>query len=420
MPRRRRSSSSRQSSAPRRSRRGWLGRLALALGALTLGVLSVGGSLGQTLESADPLRALVLAPDNGLIIAAAAQQQFAMQPTADDDSKAARLARLALRKDPTAVEALTVLGLQAQLRNETERARELFQYSLLLSRRELRPQVWAIEEAVNRGDIAAALRSYDIALRTSREASDLLMPNLVAALSEPKVRAGLLEIMTSDPVWSEPFLYQVAASGIDPAGGVAFFREGRAVDMAVTDDLRAALTNALMAEGEIDEAWKYYSEFRRGAVRNRSRDPEFALNPDIRAVFDWMPSLEPGISSAILQEGEGGILDFSLPPGSGGRLVQQTQLLPPGSYRLIGRSRAVDQPDRSRPYWTLVCQDGRELGRVEVPNSAASNGVFEGRLTVPGDCPVQTLALIARASDDITGVSGQIERALLAPAGAGP
>jgi hypothetical protein len=181
--------------------------------------------------------------------------------------------------------------------------------------------------------------------------------------------------------------------------------------------LRAALVNALLTQGETQQAWSYYSEFRSGAVRSRSRDPDFALNTNIRAVFDWMPSAQSGISAAILQEGEGGILDFWVPPGTGGTLVQQTQLLTPGTYRISGRSRGVAQSGRSRPYWALLCQDGHELGRVEVPNSNIANGAFEGKVNVPGDCALQTLSLIARASDDIAGVSGQIERASLVPSG---
>lgn len=416
MPKRRRPSSSRPS-LPKRSRRDWLGRLALVFGALTLGGLSLGDSFARVVESADPLQASALAPHNGVILAAAAQQEFSRAPSADENSQAIRLANLALRRDPTAVEALTVLGLQAQLRNDTQRTRALFQYSLILSRRELRPQIWAIEEAVNRGDIAGALRSYDIALRTSREAPGLLLPNLVAALAEPKVRSSLLKIMASEPVWTDSFLHRVATSGIDPVAGMAFFREGASIDLPVTDDLRAALVNGLMAEGETQQAWAYYGEFRRGSLRNRSRDPQFALNPDIRAVFDWMPATQSGMSVAILQEGEGGVLDFSLPPGTGGVLVQQTQLLPTGTYRLSGRSRRIDLPARSRPYWALVCQDGRELGRVEVPNSEITDGAFEGLLSVPAGCAVQTLTLNARTSDAITGVSGQIERASLVPAG---
>jgi hypothetical protein len=288
-----------------------------------------------------------------------------------------------------------------------------------LSRRELRAQIWAIEEAVNRGDIAGALRSYDIALRTSKKAPGLLLPNLVAALAEPKVRAALLPILSTGPVWSDSVLQQVATSGIDPKSGVIFFREASAAGIAVTDDLRAGLVNGLIAQGAFEQAWQYYAQFRSGAVRNRSRDPDFGLNPDVRSMFDWTPSTQPGVSVAILQDGEGGLLDFSLPPGTGGALVQQTQMLPAGAYKLQGRSRTIEVPDRSRPYWVLLCRDGRELGRVEVANSNRANGRFEGRLSVPSDCAVQTLSLIARTSDAITGVSGQIDQASLTPIGTG-
>lgn len=388
------------------------------MGALTLGILSVGGSFARVIETVDPSRAVVIAPNDAGILAAHAQQAFMLEPSKAEDSYSARLARMALRDDPTVVDALNVLGLQAQLRGETEKAREIFQYSLRLTRRELRPQIWAIEEAVNRGDIQAALRSYDIALRASAEASGLLLPNLVAALIEPKVRAALLPIIASEPAWTNNFLHMIATSGIAPAAGMTFFREGKAVNLPVNDNYRAALVNGLLAEGEAEQAWEYYAEFRRGAVRNRSRDPAFALNAEIRAAFDWQPTTQSGISTVILQQGQGGILDFSMPPGTGGMLVQQTQLLPQGAYRISGRSQAIDLPERSRPYWALLCQDGRELGRVEVPNSAVSNGVFEGLVSVPGDCRVQTLLLAARASDYINGVSGRIERASLVPVGA--
>ena len=418
MASRRRSTRSRKA-APGRSVRNWAGRLGLASLALVLGTMSVAGSFAQVLKSADPVRAAALAPDDGQILAARALQEFTMAPSDDDKGPVAGLARHALLADPTAVDALTVLGMQAQLRNETDHARNVFEYSLALSRRELRAQIWAIEEAVNRGDIAGALRSYDIALRTSKKAPGLLLPNLVAALAEPKVRAALLPILSTGPVWSDSVLQQVATSGIDPKSGVIFFREASAAGIAVTDDLRAGLVNGLIAQGAFEQAWQYYAQFRSGAVRNRSRDPDFGLNPDVRSMFDWTPSTQPGVSVAILQDGEGGLLDFSLPPGTGGALVQQTQMLPAGAYKLQGRSRTIEVPDRSRPYWVLLCRDGRELGRVEVANSNRANGRFEGRLTVPSDCAVQTLSLIARTSDAITGVSGQIDQASLTPIGTG-
>lgn len=400
---------------PRRSAREWARRGALALAVAILGYFSVTSSLARVIEGADPARAHLLAPRNGVITAALAEQQFAMTPETSADSDPARLARLALRQDATAVDALNVLGLQAQLRGETERARELFRYSRLLSRRELRSQVWAIEEAVSRGDITDALRGYDLALRTSTDAQALLFPVLASALAEPRVRAALLPIIETGPGWAGDFVEYVAASRVDPAAAVTFIREAQGLGLPVGDDQRAALVNALAVTEGYERAWDYYATFRPDADRSRSRDPEFALQTDARTLFDWRASEDPQLSAVILAAEQGGALDFAVPPTIGGTLVSQTQLLPPGTYRLEGQSSRIDQPDRAQPYWMLTCRDGRELGRVPVPDSDQNNGRFEGEFTVPDDCPEQTLVLVARASNAIAGVLGQIDRAALVP-----
>jgi hypothetical protein len=400
----------------RRSARDWAWRGVLALAAVLLGYLGVTGALARVSQGADPVRAHLLAPGNGAITAALAEQEFASTPEAGADSKPARIARLALRQDATAADALNVLGLQAQMRGETQNARRLFGYALLLSRRELRPQIWAIEEAVNRGDIVDALRGYDIALRTSSSASRLLFPVLASALAEPRVRAALLPIIKTRPVWAGRFVDYVVTSRVNPAAGVTFFREAKGAGLPVDDDQRAMLVNALWAAADSDQAWAYYATFRRDADRRRSRDPEFVLQADTRTLFDWRASDDARLSAVILGGKDGGMLDFAVPSTVGGTLVTQTQLLPPGTYRLEGLSSGIDQPDRSRPYWMLQCRDGRELGRVPLPNSEVENGRFAGEFTVPADCPEQTLRLVARSTDAIAGVSGQIDRAALVPA----
>jgi hypothetical protein len=400
----------------RRSARDWAWRGTLALAAAILGYLAVTGSLAQVIKGADPARAHILVPGDGIITAKLAEQEFTNAPEAGVDSAPARLARLALRQNATATNALNVLGLQAQMRDETENARRLFAYELLLSRRELRPQIWAIEEAVSRGDIADALRGYDIALRTSSNAPRLLFPVLASALAEPRVRAALLPIIRSRPVWVGQFVDYVVTSRVNPAAGVTFFREAKDAGLPIDDNQRAILVNALWAVEGYDQAWAYYTTFRRDADRRRSRDPEFALQADTRTLFDWRASEDTRLSAVILGGEGGGILDFAVPPTIGGTLVTQTQLLPPGTYRLEGQSSRVDQPDRSQPYWMLQCRGGRELGRVPLPNSEVNNGRFEGKFTVPADCPEQILLLIARPTDAIAGVLGQIDRAALTPA----
>lgn len=397
----------------RRSVRGWAGRIALALGLATFGVWATATSMAQVAAKADPARAHAMAPGDGKILGEYAQEAFARKPVAAPASLPARLAREALLADATAAEALTVLGFQAELRGDTAQAKQIFAYSQVLTRRELRPRMWAIEEAVSRGDIHGALRNYDIALRISDDAAAMLFPTLSAALVEPRVRAALLRVLDTDPVWTDAFVAYAANSGIEPEGAIAFFSESGEHGIEPSAPLRANLVNALMAQDKPREAWNYYRTFRADAHRDQSRDPTFSLDTDVRAAFDWQARNDARISAAILREGDGGLLDFTVPPSVGGELVRQVQLLPTGRYRLAGQSRGVDQREYSRPYWALSCQDGRLLGRVPLANSAENQGKFSGEFVVPPNCTVQILALFARSTDDIMGVSGQIVRAQL-------
>jgi len=399
----------------RRSSRDWAARITLALGAAVLGYFSVTSSLANVIVKADPSRAHVLSPHDATITAALAEHLFMLETQAEPTSRPARLAERALRQDPTAVEALSVLGFQARLRGDTERADQLFAYSGRLSRRELRSQIWAIEEAVARGDIEGALRHYDIALKTSANGQNILFPVLVSALREPRIRASVLRIMATRPSWGRPFVAFVAESGIDPDAAVHFFREGSDIPLPVGNDSRATLIRALLAQNKLEDAWNYYASFRSNTKRTHSRDPNFSLAADAATPFDWTIADESGISAVILKGPRGGFVDFAVSPSNSGPIVTQIQLLPPGSYRLRGHSNGLEQPEQSQPYWSLICQDGRELGRVPVPNSSKADGVFTGRFTVPQGCPIQTLSLVARPTDSIGGMSGQIDSAQLLP-----
>lgn len=416
MPRRRKGSErGSQARSIKRSGREKTVRAGLAVCALALGYAGITSALANVIVKVDPARAYALAPDNGQIVAAFADREFAMALDADADSRPTRLAREALLQDPTAVAALNVLGLQAQLRNDQAPTDRLFGYSVALSRRELRPQLWAIEEAVGRGDIRSALKNYDVALRTSPSARRTLFPVLASAISEPLIRGPLIDVLATEPVWSRAFIQFVAGNSPDPQAVVQLYRAGAPKGLPIEDAERVRVVTGLIARNLMDDAWAYYGTFRPGIARSHSRDPDFDTHIEARAPFDWTVGNAPGLSVAILQGQDGGFLDFAVPASTRATVVTQLQLLPSGDYRLQGRSRGIDQPARSRPYWSLACRGGAELDRVDVPNSTEANGAFSGRFTVPPGCPVQTLSLVVRASDAISGVFGQIDHIRLEP-----
>lgn len=399
----------------RRSRREWALRGVLAMAALAAGYASVARTQALTIRGTNIASAVALAPGDGRITALAAAGLAGPDATLQDRAKADRLARRALRQDPTAVIAASTLGLNAQVRGETVAARRLFAYAEALSRRDLPTQLWAIENAVGRGDIPDALHHYDTALRTSASAATLLFPVLGSAITEPPVRRALVATLTRRPRWSDLFIENVAANGTNPLATVELFRQLRGAGVPIAGVSQSLLINTLASRGAFDAAWSYYALIRPGANRRASRDPDFTADITVPAVFDWVPGNGDGLSATVQRVGNGGLVDFSAPATVGGILLSQTQVLPVGTYKLSGRSAGIEQAPDAQPYWALTCADGRELGRVIIGNSALAGGAFAGALNVPAGCPVQVLALVARPSDAVGGLSGQIERIELGP-----
>ncbi len=388
-------------------------RILTAVAAAVVGVVAITFSVAQVASRSNPAFALQLAPYDGSIRAA---QAIAFQTEGGvARSKAAeRLATRALQQDPTAIGAVTVLGLQAGLRQDLARSGHLLAYAQMLSRRDVRTQLWSIENAVAAGNIPAALRWYDIALRTKPAMADTLFAVLAGATAEPAVRTELVRTLAARPRWGDEFALYLAARASDPAVPAKLFAGLRMAHIPVPERARADTINRLLAQGRANFAWAFYSLGRPSLTRSQSRDPAFAAKLESPASLDWVPINDNGVTTSI----QDGAAEFSAPTMVGGALLQQTQLLAPGLYRLTGRSADIDQPEDARPYWTLNCLDGRELGRVALANSPEGNAPFAGTFQVPGrSCPIQILTLIGRPSERVEGFYGRIERADLQPAG---
>lgn len=396
----------------RRSPKEWAVRLMLAAVAVVLGYFSLAFTLAQVVVKQDPGLAYWLAPYDGRITAAYATSLAGHDASPQDRARADALAKRALQQDSTAVAAAATLGMNASVSNDETAARRYFGYAQRLSRRDVRTQLFMIEDAVQREDIPGALHQYDTTLRVFPTLSDMLYPVLASASADPQIRRVLVKTLAGKPAWSESFVNFVASSNVDPKSTAALFLDLRRAGVSVPEAARAGAVSSLIEGGQTDAAWSYYASIRPGADRRRSRDPRFATTQETPSPLDWTPINEGGLTTNI----QGGIFDFAAPASFGGPMLQQVQFLPPGTYRLSGHSIGIEQAEDALPYWTLRCQNGREFGRVEVPNSSVAKGHFTGTFSVPADCPVQTLVLTARPSDAVSGLSGQFDRVELVPA----
>ena len=400
----------------RRTPADWTVRITVAVIVVALGVIAVSASMAAAVRGRDPAQAHRLAIGDGRFTALLASTLSNGQASTADRHRADELASTALRQDATAVQAVAVLGITAQLRGDTRSARRLFAYAQRLSRRDLTTQLWAIEDAVARGDIPSALRHYDIALRTSRSAPELLFPVLATATEEASVRDALIKTLARKPGWGTAFAEYAAGSG-PPHATAQLFGGLRRMGVPVPPYGQAAVVSRLLAADDLKTAWSYYASLRKGADRRFSRDPSFTAALESPTAFDWTPLSEGGVVTS-LQRGsgnDGGAFQFSVPTSIGGPLLQQLKFLPSGTYRLEGRASDIDPATDSLPYWQLNCGYGRELGRIEIRASSEGRSIFRGDYQVPADCPMQLLVLVARPSDAIGGSAGQIDYVRLRP-----
>lgn len=401
----------------RRLRGEWVVRLCMTLLAFAVGYVSVTRALAEAIAKADPARAHALAPGNGRVTALLARLSLARRSDQAGRLEAEQLARRALRQDPMAVPAAAVLAASAELRGDTRTGQRLLSYAERLSRRDLETQLILVEVSVANQDIAGALRHYDTALRTSRAAPDLLFPVLAAAVAEPAVRRELVRTLGRRPAWTGDFVNYVGGHGPVPAATADLLLGLQRARVPVSEGARAETINLLVAHGGPEAAWSFYAASAGITNRSRSRDAHFEAGLQAPSIFDWMPVNDGSVATALQRSAVGGSFVFSAPPTVGGPLLRQAEMLPHGDYVLQGVSADVDQSEASLPYWTLTCRaDGRELGRVVVKSSITSNGRFAGQLSVPKDCTFQDLMLIARPTDRLTGVSGQIKQVQLYPA----
>ena len=401
---------------PRRSAREWGVRSTLAVVTALLGGLTLAHTLANTMRVTQPDQAHALASSDASITALVAEKLSGPSSTTADRMRADRLALAALRSDATVVSAAATLGLNAQIKGNARQAQQWFRYAERLSRRDLRTQLSMIEFAVGRNDITGALRHYDIALRTSRVAANLLFPILRSAVSDPKIRVALIQILAFKPVWSEPFISQMASFAKDPNSAAALFDGLTRAGGDVPEKARALVITRLIEAGQIDSAWAYYTSIRAGVVRTQLRDSRFAAQLTNPTPFDWQSSAEDGIAVVIQSEGrQSGLVDFSAPSGIGGLLLRQVQVLPPGKYVFEAHGTGIEQPEESRPYWVLECVGGQEVGRASLPNSTGTGRSVRAVFEVPVNCPMQYLSLNAQPSDAIGGTTGQVDRVFLRP-----
>jgi hypothetical protein len=318
-----------------------------------------------------------------------------------NQAAARKLAQRAIARDATLPDAFTTLGLTDKA--ASSRARALIIHSEQLSRRDLPTQLWLIEDLVRRNDIRGALLHYDIALRTSKRAPEVLFPVLASAISDKPVRDQLIPLLDRRPPWRRDFiLFAVDKSPVPEALADLLFsaaRSGRPLD----PDAAVLLVTRLVTAGKMDVAWRLYgATIGTGPSERLVRNGGFESRSDGTS-FDWVLTDEYDVWAKRAGAPSGGLrLELGSGGGAGGSVARQLLKLEPGQYELgLKAGRIEDQPPAQVNVVITCAPEGHQLQRIPLRTDTISGGATQVRFTVPKDkCPAQWLLFDLRGDEE--------------------
>lgn len=283
--------------------------------------------------------------------------------------------------------AIRLLAFASDLKRDRQGALGLINTAQRLSRRDLRSRLWMIEYFAGTGNADAALAQYDLALRTSSVAPQVLFPVLASALADESLWPPFAKYLKSRPNWVPQFLTYAIREGQHPEAIAKLLLRYGGPDLPEMD---AVLLGRLVLANQDKVATAYYLS-RPGAAR--STLTTLALNNEntnpryIPITWNLFPRAE--MDSALV-DGDGRnrrSISTHADAGASGIVGRKFLTLAPGTYRVAITPAQVAKED-AYVGWELVCATTGD-------KISSSGGARNDRLlTVPADCPAQYFDLL--------------------------
>lgn len=388
----------------RRLNVGWPAILGVAATlALTWGAISQ--TVGFTFQSRNPQLALKLDADNPVALVRDAQTQIATGGAQGEGRDAVlSAARTSIRELPLNAAAFRLYGLVQSANSDLAATGRQVALADRLSRRDLGAQLFLIEDAVRRNDVAGALRHYDTALRVEESSRAILFPILTEAMREPVIRRHFRPYMKDPPPWLEAYLRFAIGNASQPTAIAALATEsGGFPQGAVFASRNKEMLSVLVGAGQHREAIAFYRSID-DADAAVLRSIGFGENTTNSAYtpITWQPFELDGLDALFLA-GEGGTLELEARVESGysGPILRKLLALPRGQYRFSTQHRSEGYQPFDTLRWQAICV-GSTTGALALDEGAdiAAEVSVTGTLDVGDDCAQQmlTLSIDTRAS----------------------
>ncbi|MGC1469216.1 MAG: O-antigen ligase family protein [Sphingorhabdus sp.] len=389
--------------------------LAICAGVLVIGWMTFALAVSGIARNKAPSTALKFVPFEASALASRADELFFSNPTRPPEASF-RLATKALEGQAINAKALRLLGYRADLRGDQSRAAALMQMSQRLSRRDAGAQLWLIEASARSGDILKTLEHYDTALTTKPETSALLFPRLLAALEDPDVRDGLALRLRRPKDWTTNFLeFSIASASdltpivrlIDQIGGVPTSPAQQKQQLLLLDRLVAAnrfddARTILRTMTKTADSQNTVAGFRKSDLSGRL------------GVMGWQLQDDPNGGASFWEAANGKAIELNVfansatTKGVAGRLLY----LEPGQYVFQARTISFERGNGGFLRWQMRCPaaGGQVVWTIDSIDTS-SRATF----SIPANCAVQFLDLIASGGRGQTGLEATIASVSISP-----
>ena len=373
-----------------RPKASWWRVLIITAAALPLSWFAGSQAAGLALAKFNPEIATRAAPNNGEALARLAEMRavLAIQKTdgelpSDQASPLLREAKKSFLRAPLSTRAIRIAAMASEAKGNTQLARKLMRTAVMLNKRDLATHLWLISDYGKSGDLESLLRHYDLALRTSSRAPDILLPRLALVLQVPEAIDVLTSILEQQPSWAHQFWRTTYTTpGTLPQAAklrLTLLERG----ISVPDDADRRLILSLARDREWDAAADLY-----GRVAGDDA-PRIDLIGE--ADFSRVPKLSPiewSFPSSGLQSGEivpeTGRLLLSGAGGSSGIAAMRVVALKPGRYELyLDRAKTAGE---NNPKLTAEVACVEESPRRRLARFREEEGGIRGFFEVDASC----------------------------------
>ncbi|HMS19161.1 hypothetical protein [uncultured Sphingorhabdus sp.] len=362
-----------------------------------------------------PQSALAFMPNESTALASRADQLFFLNPK-NPPRAVTNMALKALKGQAIHAKSLRILGYASDARGDSSKAERLVRMAARLSRREPGAQLWLIEASARNGDVAQTLIHYDIALRTKPDTSTILFPRLLSAIDDKDIRTALRPYIRAQDNWALAFLNHANVNSKNlPVLVDLIVETGGLKDKESAKGQELDLLSRLVSESFFEDARRIYLHMP-GARPARLSSPAFdESDRDARfGPMGWRMIDDPDAGGGFTgNTGERQIsLSIFANSATTRPVANKLLYLKPGKYLFTARLSNLDRGDGGFLRWQLRCP---AFAAAPIWTIDSINSTLRASFSIPANCPVQFLDLIASGGKGQTGLEATVASVAITP-----